>query len=325
MGIEVALKRDRLIVLGGIAGLSALAWAYMIHEARGMSFTGACCIAGMKMAGPDMTDWSPAALIPLFLMWAEMMVAMMLPSASPMILTFAMVNRKRQSPSAKSGPADALPLPGSADFQSAVSPISNRQGLDSSQDNLSYLSPQAGSPAIQQIVPQSGMRYASRQPGTVRARSPFVPTAIFVAGYLAVWTGFSAIAAVAQCALHATALLSPAMVSTSPLLGGILLVAAGVFQWTPMKSACLTNCRSPLSFLTTDWREGKGGAFSMGLKHGAHCTGCCWFLMALLFVAGVMNMWWVAIIAILVLLEKAAPKGLWIGRIAGLLLAVWGI
>ncbi len=329
LALDDVLKRDRLIVLCGIAGLSALAWGYMIHEARAMSFTGACCIASMKMAGPDMTAWSSAALIPLFLMWAEMMVAMMLPSAAPVILTFAMVNRKRQSPNIETASADALPAPRSADFQSAVSPISNRQGRDSPPASPSSHAPQAGSPATSpesfRGTPIGNLRYPAGQPGAVHTRSPFIATAIFVAGYLAVWTGFSALAAVAQWMLHATALLSPAMVSTSPFLGGMLLVAAGVFQWTSLKYTCLANCRSPLSFLMNGWREGNSGAFLMGLKHGAYCTGCCWFLMALLFVAGVMNMWWVALIAILVLLEKAAPMGLWIGRMVGLVLAACGV
>ncbi|TMP98954.1 MAG: DUF2182 domain-containing protein, partial [Verrucomicrobia bacterium] len=152
-----------------------------------------------------------------------------------------------------------------------------------------------------------------------------VPTGIFLLGYLAVWAVFSALAAVAQWILHSTALLSPMMVSTSPILGGALLVAAGVFQWTPLKNACLTHCRSPLSFLMTGWREGKLGAFVMGLKHGAYCAGCCWFLMALLFVAGVMNIWWVAIIAVFVLLEKVVPRGLFVGKVTGVFLAVWGV
>jgi predicted metal-binding membrane protein len=151
-----------------------------------------------------------------------------------------------------------------------------------------------------------------------------VPAGLFLLGYVAVWTSFSALAAVAQWALHATALLSPRMVSTSPVLGGGLLIAAGVFQWTPLKHACLAHCRSPLSFLSTDWREGWRGAFAMGWKHGAYCTGCCWVLMALLFVAGVMNLWWIAAITLLVLLEKVLPRGLWFGRAAGVSFIVWG-
>ncbi len=115
------------------------------------------------------------------------------------------------------------------------------------------------------------------------------------------------------------------MVATSPILGGALLVAAGVFQWTPLKHACLAHCRSPLGFIMSEWREGTGGALVMGLKHGAYCVGCCWFLMGLLFVAGVMNLLWVAIIAAFVLVEKVAPAGPWVGRAAGLLLVGWGV
>src|SRR5258708_9884540 len=108
--------------------------------------------------------------------------------------------------------------------------------------------------------------------------------------------------------LHSRALLSSMMVSTSPLLGGVLLIAAGVFQWTRLKNACLTHCRSPLSFLMADWREGKSGAFFMGLKHGAYCTGCCWFLMALLFVAGGVGILWGALVfPVVVVAERAAP------------------
>jgi predicted metal-binding membrane protein len=114
------------------------------------------------------------------------------------------------------------------------------------------------------------------------------------------------------------------MVSTSPALGGGLLLAAGVFQWTPLKRACLDHCRSPLSVIMKDWREGIGGAFVMGLRHGAYCAGCCWILMALLFVAGVMNLLWVAAISVFVLLEKAAPQGVWLGRAAGLALIAAG-
>jgi predicted metal-binding membrane protein len=252
--METLLKRDRLIVIAALAGITLMAWGYMAHEAHAMNLTGVCCCAGMKMSGPDTGPWSAATLPPLFLMWTEMMVAMMIPSAAPMILTFAAVQRKRRD-----------------------------------------------------------------------REEPFVPTGVFLLGYLAAWTGFSALAAIAQWILHAKTLLSPMMVSTSPILGGALLLTAGIFQWTPWKHVCLRHCHSPLSFLLSDWREGKWGAFRMGLKHGAYCTGCCWMLMALLFVAGVMNLWWIVVIAAFVLLEKILPKGLFVGKAAGVLLALWGI
>jgi predicted metal-binding membrane protein len=155
--------------------------------------------------------------------------------------------------------------------------------------------------------------------------SPAASTAVFVAGYLLVWTGFGAAAALTQWGLHQAALLSPAMASTSPVLGGILLIVAGVYQWLPLKSACLGRCRSPLEFLGSEWREGSGGALVMGARHGLFCLGCCWALMTLLFVAGVMNLLWVAAIAALVLVEKVVPAGVWLGRVAGLTLAGWGL
>jgi predicted metal-binding membrane protein len=142
---------------------------------------------------------------------------------------------------------------------------------------------------------------------------------------LVLWTLFSALAAVAQWGLHSAALLSPMMVGTSPILGGVLLLAAGIFQWTPLKHVCLRHCRTPLGFIMTEWQEGRWGAFRMGLKHGSYCVGCCWFLMALLFVAGVMNLAWVAVIAAFVLLEKVVPAGPWVGRIAGVVLVGWGL
>jgi predicted metal-binding membrane protein len=152
-----------------------------------------------------------------------------------------------------------------------------------------------------------------------------VPTAVFLAGYLTVWTAYSAAATLLQGALLEAALVSPMMVSTSPALGGGLLLAAGAFQWTPLKRACLNHCRSPLSVIMTQWREGTKGAFVMGLRHGSYCAGCCWILMALLFVAGVMNLLWVAAIAVFVLVEKAAPQGVWIGRAAGAAMFAAGV
>ena len=152
-----------------------------------------------------------------------------------------------------------------------------------------------------------------------------VPTTVFLLGYLVVWSGFSGGAALVQWGLHAAALLSPLMATTSPVLGGALLIAAGVYQLTPLKEVCLARCRSPLGWLMTEWREGVGGAFRMGLGHGAHCLGCCWILMGLLFVTGVMNLLWVAVIAAFVLVEKVAPAGVLVGRVAGVALIAAGL
>lgn len=248
------LRRDRWIVAAGLAGVSAVAWAYMVHEARDMSVSGVCHCAGMRMSGPDVQPWSASAIVPLFLMWAEMMVAMMLPSAIPMILAFAMVNRQRR---------------------------------------------------MQEL--------------------PYVPSAVFTLGYLGAWTGFSLVAALAQWVLHGLLLLSPMMITSTSWLAGSLLIGAGIFQWTPLKHACLKHCRSPLSLLLNDWRDGHGGALRMGFRNGLYCTGCCWMLMALLFVAGVMNLWWLGVITLFVLAEKVAPQSWRVGVLAGGILVLWGI
>ena len=148
-------------------------------------------------------------------------------------------------------------------------------------------------------------------------QGPFVSTTVFVLGYRLVWGGFSIVATLGQWGLHAAALLSPMIVSTSPMLGGLLVLTAGLFQWTPLKSTCLGQCRSPLGFVMTEWREGTWGALLMGLRHGSYCVGCCWVLMALLLVAGVMNLLWVAALAAFVLVEKGLPRGELVGRVAG--------
>jgi predicted metal-binding membrane protein len=153
---------------------------------------------------------------------------------------------------------------------------------------------------------------------------PFVSTGAFLLGYLIAWTAYSALATLTQWGLDAAALLSPMMAVDDRILGGAFLFAAGAFQWTSLKYACLTRCRSPLSFLLNEWREGPAGAVVMGLKHGIYCIGCCWLLMGLMFVAGVMNLLWMAIITVFVLLEKIVPGGFWISRIAGLVFIVWG-
>ncbi|MBI3083197.1 MAG: DUF2182 domain-containing protein [Candidatus Omnitrophica bacterium] len=247
--LELSLRRDRTFVLAGLIAISTLSWAYLFYDERHMG-----CMAAMSAAAPRLQPWAASDGVLMFAMWAIMMVAMMVPSVSPMVLTFAMVNRKRRE-----------------------------------------------------------------------QERPFVPTAVFLLGYLAVWTVFSALATAAQWKLHAAALLSPAMVVTSPLLGAGLLLAAGLFQLTPLKRACLVHCRTPLSFLMAEWREGKWGAFVMGLRHGGYCVGCCWFLMALLFVAGVMNLLWVALLSGLVLAEKIVPRGRALSLAAGVALTALGL
>jgi predicted metal-binding membrane protein len=149
--------------------------------------------------------------------------------------------------------------------------------------------------------------------------SPYVPTALFVAGYLLAWAAFSVAATAAQWALERAALMTPMMRTSSPLVGAALFVAAGVYQLTPLKHACLNRCRSPLAFVLQHWRDGAGGALRMGAEHGWFCLGCCALLMTLLFAVGIMNLLWVAAIAVLVLLEKVMPAGERVARAAGVL------
>ena len=154
---------------------------------------------------------------------------------------------------------------------------------------------------------------------------PFVSLIIFLSGYLTIWAVFSLGATMLQLILQKIAFLSSMMEITSPLLGAAILLAAGVFQFTSLKNKCLTECRNPMGFLVSEWRDGMYGAFLMGIRHGYFCVGCCWMLMVLLFVTGVMNLMWVAAIALFVLIEKVLPYPQWTGRIAGLLLILWGL
>jgi predicted metal-binding membrane protein len=142
---------------------------------------------------------------------------------------------------------------------------------------------------------------------------------VFLAGYLAVWALFSVGAAVAQVALT-----GPSMALASPRAQAAVLIAAGIYQLSPLKTACLGQCRSPGQFISRHWRPGSSGALRLGVLHGAYCVGCCWLLMALLFVGGVMNLLWVVVLAVLVAVEKLVPGGLWLSRAAGVALLLWG-
>jgi predicted metal-binding membrane protein len=149
---------------------------------------------------------------------------------------------------------------------------------------------------------------------------PFAATGWFAAGYLLAWTGFSLAATSLQWLIERAALLDSRMVIASNLLGAIVLIAAGLYQWTPLKDVCLAQCQSPIGFLMRHggFRSNPRGCLLLGLRHGGYCVGCCWFLMALLFVGGVMNVLWIALLALLVLLEKLTPVGRWIARAAGI-------
>ncbi|MFD2051624.1 DUF2182 domain-containing protein [Mesorhizobium calcicola] len=156
---------------------------------------------------------------------------------------------------------------------------------------------------------------------------PIASTAWFFTGYLLVWVAFSVAATGAQWLLASLTLLNPTMATNSTVLGGLVLIAAGLYQWTPMKGVCLRQCQAPIAFLASHggFRSDPLGALRFGIDHGAYCLGCCWALMTLLFVGGVMNVLWIAGIAILILLEKTVPTGQLIPRISGALMAAIGV
>jgi predicted metal-binding membrane protein len=258
--LEVVLKRDRAVVIGGLVAVITVAWIYTLTGA-GMdmsafemtAITAAPSAQGTTMGAMTPLAWTPAYAVLMVFMWWVMMMAMMLPSATPMILLFATFNRKRRE-----------------------------QG------------------------------------------APYVATGIFALGYVLAWGAFSVLAAGLQWSLERLALLTPMMVTSSVVLGGLLLIAGGVYQLTPLKHACLRHCRSPFQFIAGHWRTGRLGAFQMGVEHGVFCLGCCWVLMALLFYGGIMNLYWIAGLALYVLIEKMIPQGHRLGFLAGLGLIVWG-
>jgi len=157
-------------------------------------------------------------------------------------------------------------------------------------------------------------------------RQPYTAIAFFVAGYVLAWSGYSAAATLAQWALERFDLVdNVTMESTSGLLSGVLFIGAGLYQWTPLKQACLARCRSPIGFILGEWREGPIGAVTMGLRHGAFCVGCCAVLMTLLFAVAVMNVLWVAALTVTVAIEKLLPWGTVWRHAIGALLTITGI
>ena len=260
--VEAVARRDRRVVIAALSIVIALSWGYMLVgagmgmsavEMTGMSQQGISeRMAGMTMM--TLASWTPGYAVLMFFMWWIMMLAMMLPSATPTVLLFAAINRKQRD-----------------------------------------------------------------------IGHPYVATSVFALGYLAAWGGFSLVAVMLQWAFERTHLLSSTLAGANVILAGLLLLAAGVYQLTPLKHACLRRCRSPLAFLVTHWRRGPRGALRVGLAHGAYCVGCCWSLMGLLFFGGVMNLYWIVGLALFVFFEKIFPAGHWLGQITGVVLSVWGV
>jgi len=229
------LIRARPWTAGALLAATVGGWLLLLWGAIDMG-------SPMMQLTMPLSVWTVHNWVAVFAMWAVMMGAMMLPSAAPMMLSFATLNRKRDE----------------------------------------------------------------------RAR-----TLLFGAAYVALWAAFGGVATLAQWVLQSFGLVTPMIVSTSAMLSAALLLIAGVFQFSPLKRACLRACRSPLGFLMSDWRDGLTGAWRMGIRHGLYCLGCCWALMLLLFVGGAMNLPWIAALACLVAIEKLAPRGELVAQILG--------
>jgi len=253
--VENILGRERVITALGIVAVVALSWAYLWTGAGiGMSALEMTAVALFPHRLADGGGGMDPSLPTVILMWWVMMIAMMTPSAAPLVLLYRRVLRYHDS---------------------------------------------------------------------VEART-VTPSMFLLAGYLTAWLAFSICAASLQKVLQPTGLISEMMLwSKSAPLSAIVLAAAGVYQFSPLKHACLTQCRSPVNFLTAHWRPGVAGSFLLGMRHGIYCVGCCWLLMALLFVGGIMNLVWIAALSLIVFMEKILPGGERVGRVLGVVLIAW--
>ncbi len=239
--------RDRAVVLTALAAITTIAWLYLMWMPMSSSDFGNFGSRVLGLMAPDLKN-----AVLMFLMWSVMMVAMMLPSAAPMIDTYARIVHSREN------------------------------------------------------------------------SSPSFCVALFGTGYLIVWTIFSGAATSAQLLLQRSGAVNGALMA-APALSALMLIAAGIYQLTPLKNLCLTRCRTPLGFLMTEWREGSRGALLMGMRHGVMCVGCCWMVMFLLFIFGVMNLIWIAALSVFVILEKSLPGGRLIARSSGIAMLAGGI
>ena len=235
------VQRERYLILGGLLILSALAWVFLIWQARMMSSQAMGLTMGMSAL--------------LFIsIWIVMMVAMMFPTAAPMILMFSKI-------------------------------------------------------------------YTSKR----QQELPFVPTWVFVSAYLLVWSLCGVVAYPLAVGIEQLAGQSMWLMENAARLGGVVLLLAGLYQLSPLKDICLSKCRTPLQFILSSWHDGYGGAFRMGLEHGAFCLGCCWLLFVILFPLGIMNIAVMALVTALIFAEKALPIGRQISKLAGVGLIVYGV
>lgn len=244
-------------IIGVLAGAG---WLYLLYMSWAMDNMDTVDMWMPPVAGVRL--WTLYDFLMLFLMWAIMMVAMMLPSAIPTILVFMRLHKTRL--------------------------------------------------------------HKQNRAASVRW-SPALATGVFISGYLAAWTFYSFIVSIIQWQMHDAGLFNPMMTGNSYLLSGAIILAAGIYQWTPVKDNCLRYCRSPLAFLLAEWRENSWGQLRMGLRHGMYCVGCCAFLMAILFAVGVMNMLWVVLLTVLVALEKTLIPPHASSVVVGGALSIWGV
>ena len=252
---DEAVRRERAVMIGALGAIALLTWIYLWQGAgMGMSALDMTAVSLFPHLQPDMvgemeSDWGIVVT-----MWWVMMIAMMTPSAAPLVLLYGRMARHQAA-------------------------------------------------------------------GASRA---YVDPLFLLSGYLLAWLAFAIAATALQKALEPAGLISSMMLwSKSAPLSASVLAAAGLYQLSPLKHACLNHCRAPLTFLMMHWRPGRLGALIMGARHGAFCVGCCWMLMALLFVGGVMNLVWIAVLTVFVLVEKLSPAGPLIGKASGALLLIW--
>lgn len=287
--LESLLRRDRAIVAASIAALAAIAWIYTLWLAATMDMD------GMSMSGSGMGVG----------MGAGMGAGMEMNPAMKM---------------------DGTVMGHGGDAVDAILGVSPRP----------WSSIEAGVTLTMWTVMMVGMMLPSATPMLLlyarvgrqsrKEGKPFAATGFFAGGYLLAWAGFAIVATLGQWLLEGT-LLTPALASASRIFSGVVLVIAGVYQWTPLKDACLSQCQTPIVFLHRNggFRRDPRGAIGLGFRHGLYCVGCCWALMTLLFVGGIMNVLWIAAIAIFVLAEKVFFPGRTLSRLAGTVLLALGL